>query len=158
MTQATTTTTESIEGWAIVEIMGHQQVAGYVKTQAFGGTAMLRVDVPDLPEVRKPVRCYGYGETPTVDGEEVKPAEPGHTQFVGMGSIYRLRLCDEPTARAVAERNRLSQPKILRLDTEKKALPGADGGEVEQLAQQFDRSPHPDGFGGDEYAEDNSDR
>lgn len=37
----------SFEGYAIVEIMGHQKAAGYVTTQYFGGTAVFRVVQPE---------------------------------------------------------------------------------------------------------------
>jgi hypothetical protein len=94
-----------IETWAIVEIMGHQQLAGFCRTEAFGGTVMLRVDRPDLPEEHKEFW----------DGIRVMPAEAGFTQYVGMGSIYRLTPCSEASARLAASRQRLAHPKLLAL-------------------------------------------
>ncbi len=38
------------EGWAIVEMMGHQREIGFVTTQAFGQAVMFRVDTPELVE------------------------------------------------------------------------------------------------------------
>jgi len=36
------------EQWALVELMGHQRIAGLVTEQEIGGHAFLRVDVPNL--------------------------------------------------------------------------------------------------------------
>lgn len=38
----------TFEGWAVLEIFGHQRYAGYVTTQAFGQSVLFRVDVPPL--------------------------------------------------------------------------------------------------------------
>ena len=39
---------EEKEGfWATVEIMGHQQYAGFVSEQVMGGASFVRVDVPE---------------------------------------------------------------------------------------------------------------
>src|SRR5215467_13892732 len=40
----------TFEGWAILEIFGHQRYAGYVTTQTFGAASMFRLDVPALEE------------------------------------------------------------------------------------------------------------
>lgn len=36
----------SFEGWAILELMGHRKLAGYLSEQAVGGASFLRIDVP----------------------------------------------------------------------------------------------------------------
>jgi hypothetical protein len=36
-------------GWAKVEVMGHQTHIGFVKTEAYGQAVMFRVDTPELP-------------------------------------------------------------------------------------------------------------
>jgi len=38
------------EGWAVVEIMGHNREIGFVTTEYFGGPALFRVDQPEFPE------------------------------------------------------------------------------------------------------------
>lgn len=38
---------ERFKAWAIVELMGHQKIAGYVTEMVMGGSSMLRVDVPE---------------------------------------------------------------------------------------------------------------
>lgn len=35
------------EGWAILELMGHRRLAGYVSECEVAGTKLLRIDVPD---------------------------------------------------------------------------------------------------------------
>ena len=65
-----------IEGWAIVELFGHNKIAGHVTTAIIGTSGMLRIDVPAV------------GET------------PGYTRFYGPGAIYSLTLVTEELARA----------------------------------------------------------
>lgn len=62
------------EGWAIVELMGHRRLAGYVTEAEQYGTAMLRLDV------------HGLDDTAT----------PGVTQFYGGSAVY----CITPPAAA----------------------------------------------------------
>lgn len=73
-------------GYAIVEIMGHRQFAGYVTEQALGGASFVRVDVPSVQ----------------ADGEEL----PAFTKLLGAGSIYAISPCTEETARAFASQSR----------------------------------------------------
>lgn len=95
----------NIQGWAVVEIMGHQTVSGQVRTEAFGSVVMLRVDTPNLP-----------AKTGEIWGEPVEfQEEPGSTHYVGMGSVYRLTLTSEEIARDTAERGRKLPTKRLAL-------------------------------------------
>lgn len=125
-----------IKTWAIVEIMGHQQIAGFAQTVAFGGTIMLRVDAPDLAErVEKINMTWDYNRQEWISADRVMPAEPGFTQYVGMGSIYRLTPCTEETARASAESRRALPPKLLNVAPvdPQRALPGIDSIPVERF-------------------------
>jgi hypothetical protein len=36
------------DGWAIVDVLGHQRYVGYVVTEAYGAAVLFRVDVPAL--------------------------------------------------------------------------------------------------------------
>ncbi len=65
-----------IEGWAILELFGHNKTAGYVTTAIIGTSGMLRVDVPELEDA------------------------PGYTRFYGPGAIYSLTLVSEDIAKA----------------------------------------------------------
>jgi len=85
------------EGWAVVEIFGHQRYAGYVTTQAFGQAVMFRVDVPPLDERERVTKHYEYVEGHNVPpGSTVKEAAiPGYSKLFGVGSIYAITPCDE---------------------------------------------------------------
>lgn len=69
------------ETWAVVEVMGHRQIAGRVTEEPLAGVNMLRVDVPSTPAWPEPF-----------------------TKYFGGGSIYAIHPCTEAVARAAAER------------------------------------------------------
>lgn len=71
-------TETKLEFWAIVELMGHQRMAGWLTTQSIGSTAMVRVDVPEVPGGK------------------------AFTRFVNPSAVYAINPCDEATARAAA--------------------------------------------------------
>lgn len=62
------------ETWAIIELMGHAQTAGIIKTSDLGG--LLRVDVP--------------------------MGEGFRTEYYGAQAIYAIRIVSEEIARAYA--------------------------------------------------------
>lgn len=78
--------TKQFETWAIVEVMGHRQFAGFVSEQTIGGASFVRVDVPEI-----------------ADGDETLPA---FTKLLGAASIYAISPCTEETARAFAANQR----------------------------------------------------
>jgi len=66
------------EQWAIVELFGHNQIAGLMSECSIGGCSFLRIDVPGATEA------------------------PGYTKLFGNGAIYAITITDEETARAAA--------------------------------------------------------
>jgi hypothetical protein len=62
---------EPFETWAIIEIMGHVQLAGLVSEQVIAGTEFLRVDIPEVNGHQAFTRYYGgsaiYSITPTTE-------------------------------------------------------------------------------------------
>lgn len=64
------TDTNGFEGPAIVELMGHRRLAGYVSEAEMFGAKLLRVDVPQ-PDGKMATQLYGGGAiyclTPTTD-------------------------------------------------------------------------------------------
>lgn len=71
---------EKFEQWALVELFGHQQIAGIVSEQTIGGCSFVRVDVPDTEHSK------------------------GFTKFYGNGAIYAITPCSEEAARIAAQK------------------------------------------------------
>lgn len=74
-------TEASFTGWAILELMGHRRLGGYISEAEIAGAKFLRIDIPSS------------------DG-------PPTTQLYGPSAIYSLTPTTEEIAKAVAERNR----------------------------------------------------
>jgi len=64
--------------WALIELFGHQRIAGKVSSQEVGGSSFVRVDVP------------------VVNGR------PGFTKLYGSNAIYAITITDEQTATLAA--------------------------------------------------------
>lgn len=75
---------ETLEGWGIVELMGHQRVAGRLSERSIAGSNLLQVDIP-------------------INDTEFR------TVFHGGSAIYALHPTDEKTAR-LAARGMSSRP------------------------------------------------
>ena len=69
----------TFEGWAIIELFGHNQIAGYVTDAAQFGTSMMRVDVPEVDD------------------------NPGYTKFFGGAAIYAITPVAEEVAKIAAQ-------------------------------------------------------
>ncbi len=52
---------EKFEQWAIVELFGHQRIAGLMTEQTIGGCQFVRVDVPAVTGAAAYTKCYGQG-------------------------------------------------------------------------------------------------
>lgn len=107
------------EGWAILEIFGHQKYAGFVKTEYYGTACMFRCDVPPLEERQQVTRGGCYVETDADSRSWVPPgsivkksATQGYSKLFGVGSIYSMTPCDEKAALAAVEE---LQPRGLML-------------------------------------------
>jgi hypothetical protein len=66
---------DKLGAWAIIELFGHTRIAGYVSEYVIGRRALIRVDVPDVPNV------------------------PAFTRLYGTSAIYSISFVDEDTAR-----------------------------------------------------------
>lgn len=69
---------EKFDAWAIVELFGHQRMAGRITEASIGGCQFIRVDVPPVAE------------------------NPAYTRLLGQGAIYAINIVDEDVARAAA--------------------------------------------------------
>jgi hypothetical protein len=68
---------QKFEQWALVELFGHQRIAGRVSELAIGGCAFVRVDVPELPAT------------------DEKPAVQAVTKLYSQAAIYGMTFLDE---------------------------------------------------------------
>lgn len=114
--------------WAVVEVMGHNTFAGKVSEQVIGGTAFIRVDVPELAETKE----VQYGN------EYTYPAVPTFTKIIGASSIYAITPCTEEIAREIAKRKRSKPVEIFNLAVTSKRL--AIAGHVSQDDEDDDVS------------------
>lgn len=83
--------------WAIVEIMGHRRLIGYLAEQEIGGTAMLRIDVL---------------------------ADPPVTQIYSATAVFCITPVTEDTARRAATLNRVAPVSPWELPAPPAPRPG----------------------------------
>lgn len=76
--------------WGVLELFGHQRIAGRISEQVFGGANLIRVDVPEVV-----VTEWDYDEMPPVRRQRLVQA---HTRSFGAGAIYAVNWCDEDVA------------------------------------------------------------
>ena len=112
----------NFSGWARVEVMGHQTHIGYVKTEAYGGAVLFRIDSPGAPEREYTLESPEYAEEITgtrrwcPKGTVVKRRErPPVSVLVGAGSIYRIVPCSEAVALQAIEREQRSELMIVSI-------------------------------------------
>lgn len=113
--------------WAVVELFGHQRIAGELSDHLIGGDSFVRIDVPD---VTVPA---GDGATRVI---------PAHTKLFGGKAVYSVAFVDEGTALAAAHSIR-HQPisSYTLLD----ALRGLDVHERRALLLEANRTGGIDG-------------
>lgn len=70
--------TEKFESWGLLELFGHQRLAGKLSEQTIGGCHFIRIDVPQVAEVA------------------------AYTRFFTQGAIYGMTPMEEATARKLA--------------------------------------------------------
>jgi hypothetical protein len=141
----------NFEGWAIVELFGHQREVGFVATQIFGAAVLFRIETPELPEREYLLeRPQVVNDTWAPVGTKVRrEAVPAKTKLVGPSAIYAMTPCTEATARMALER--LITPPLTLLELAKtKQLPEADDDDptADRVCEECGRTPedgHADG-------------
>lgn len=79
------------EGYAHVEVMGHQSHTGYVTTEAFGAAVMLRIVTPEIPPLERTLERADYVDgVYCYPGSVVEMSCPRKEVLVGAGSVFRL--------------------------------------------------------------------
>lgn len=74
---------EKFESWAIIDLFGHQRLAGLCTAVDLGGASFVRIDVPDI--------------------EKEPGAPPKLTRLVNPAAIYSITPVTEETARIAAK-------------------------------------------------------
>lgn len=125
----------NFEGWAAVELFGHQKEVGFVTTQHFGQAALFQIDIPGIPEREVTLISPEYGP----DGnwlprgsKVVRGAKEGRTRLVGPGAIYAINPCSEEAAMKLIDSDGRRIIKVVEVPSEMKALPGPDEDQDEQ--------------------------
>jgi hypothetical protein len=108
-----------LDGWAIVEVLGHKKFAGHVSEQAFGSAVLIRVDVPETDQ----------------GGVFTKP----YSKLIGPGSIYCITPCTEEIARAAAQRlERWNNPIPVDIAVQKQLPASVSTSDAELVAEEDD--------------------
>ncbi len=84
-------TEEAFKAWAIVELFGHQKIAGKLTEQTIGGCNFIRVDVPAFED------------------------SPAFTKLYTQGAIYGVTFVSEQLARAAAQSFRVAPVSVYEL-------------------------------------------
>ncbi|KAA6459608.1 hypothetical protein DYQ86_15935 [Acidobacteria bacterium AB60] len=111
--------TARFEGWALVELMGHQREAGYVTTQYFGDKAMFQIDVPEIPAGQETLTQPKWGDAGMMQPGTVieREAVPGRTRIVNPAAVYALNPATEEAVRAAVSASERRTIKVLSLPT-----------------------------------------
>ena len=89
----------TFEGWAHVELMGHQSVTGYARTVYFGANAFLHVKQPAVAPFE--TIAHGYYEAKngrTRPGQKVLASREEAERYVSAASIYAFTPMPEAAA------------------------------------------------------------
>ena len=74
---------EKFESWGLLELFGHQRLAGKLSEQTIGGCHFIRIDVPEVGETAAYTRFFTqgaiYGMTPMED-ETARKLAPGRSR------------------------------------------------------------------------------
>lgn len=104
--------------WAILELMGHRRLAGYLSEQELAGHGFIRLDIP------APVPATQLADFDATAG----PFKA--TQFYAPGAVYAITPCSEAIARRIAAGQDFApvQTWELPLPTPERIMPPADMG------------------------------
>ncbi|GCL61519.1 hypothetical protein [Pseudaquabacterium pictum] len=113
--------------WAIVELMGHQRVAGTISHDLTFGAPLMRVDVPEVVYLDSVWRNGAF-----VDVERRIPA---HSRSVGHPAVFTIHWVDEATARLAAVQIKASPLKLISLHSALDSVPEAERQALLQLTR-----------------------
>jgi hypothetical protein len=94
---------ESFESWGLLELFGHQRLAGKLSEQTIGGCHFIRIDVPKVGDTEAYTRFFTqgaiYGMTPM--SEDTARRMANYLQAV---PVNRYELRDEPKSQQIEYR------------------------------------------------------
>ncbi len=119
--------TPPFDVWAIVELMGHQRIAGRCTERSVAGVNLLQVDVPETP------------------------SRPAFSRLIGGAAIYAINPVDEETCRLHAARTfdtpitSFDGQSIIKREVEKRlqALPAANPTGSDDEMEELDDDDEP---------------
>ncbi len=114
-----------LETWAIVEVMGHNRFAGYVQQVPMGGAAMIRVDVPEIPDGEEEYDIYEKTDSGAYRAvKKTRPISgtPAFTKFLGVSSIFAITPCSKEVAIAAVRQFRSAPVTILDMPAARRQL------------------------------------
>ncbi len=103
---------EKFESWGVIELFGHNRIAGKISEANIGGCQFVRIDVPEMN------------------------GKPSFTRFFGQGAIYSLNPTSEEVAREIA---RMCQAQPVQQWDIRQLLPDktSGNGEIEDDDNPF---------------------
>jgi hypothetical protein len=121
---------QRFEQWCIVELFGHQKLAGVVSEAQIGGCSFIRVDVPEM-----------HGQ-------------PAFTRFYGEKAIYSITPVSEEVARAAMDYLRVRpvatymlpspEPTSTSAVPRESVEPGIIGDEIDSIDPWDDEEEDPE--------------
>jgi hypothetical protein len=90
---------QKFEAWGLLELFGHQRIAGRLTEQTIGGVHFVRIDVPTIGDVQE------------------------YTRFFTQGAIYGMTITSEDVARRLATGLRARPISAYDLAPSSPALP-----------------------------------
>lgn len=156
------------EGWAIVEMMGHQQEIGYVTTEAYGLAVLFRIDIPEIPGHELILKRPEYGSMPgnieesrylPVGTKVQRQGTPARSRLVSPAALYAINPCTQEAAITTLKAKSLRPLICIELPEERQlglpsispaAVPGSDQDACEECGAVYgedhaDRCFHWDG-------------
>ena len=103
--------TNNFDSWAVVELFGHNQIAGKVTEQVIAGQGFVRVDVPAVDD------------------------QPAYTRLFGAGAIYSIIPTELTIVEMFCRRNHQVPIEIWRL-----AMPGRVEGQIQRGLRDEDEN------------------
>ncbi|MBB6320545.1 hypothetical protein [Paraburkholderia tropica] len=114
---------QKFEQWALIELFGHQRIAGRVSELNIGGASLIRVDVP------------------AIDATEDEMALQAFTKAFGASAIYGITFLDETAARLFVRQLRVQPINTWELKRALQSLPAGRPAQS-QLGLDDDEPPY----------------